>query len=182
MGRPRKTDRHDDFDAPENETTGREGPRDPIQDFENPMFADELQSPFHIPQSEWPDGHSMRWISIEVTGAPDSRNWSIKTAAKWTPVPRGKYPKIDARLPSIPMPGSRDGDGTESFIMFGGLCLCERDRKLSQREKVMQERATQEAGRTIESYVEGGNANFPRFNQSQPVQFERGVRQPQFKE
>lgn len=181
MGRPKKTDRHDDFDDTELDAAPRDGARDePLDDFENPMFADTPESPFHVPREEWPDGLAMRWISIEVTGAPDNRNWSIKTSAHWTPVIRGKYPKIDSRFPTTPMPGSTAMEG--GAIIFGGLCLCERDIRYNIRDKKAQEKATQDAGRTIEGYVEGGNANFPRFNQSKPVEFERGVRQAQFKE
>lgn len=180
MGRPSKTDRID-ADSDDNE---REQPRESTKrakkkDFENDMFSDEVVSPFNIPQEIWPDGMAIRWISIEVTGAPDNRNWSLKTAARWTPVARGKYPQIDARIPSVPMPGS-NGE-TSGNIIYGGLCLCERDIRLSHREKRLQEKATDDASRTIETYVEGGNQTVPRFNQSSPVQFERG-RAAAFKE
>ena len=177
MGRPRKTDRHDDFEPP-SEEADRDEDRD---QFENPMFSDSVESPFHVAREDWPPNTAMRWISIEVTGSPDNRNWSLKTAAHWVPVRRGKYPHIDKKLPHVPMPGIGSG-GDGELIVFGGLCLCERDIRYNQRDAKMQERATQEAGRTVETYVEGGNSNFPRFNQSQPVQFERGVRPAQFKE
>jgi len=181
MGRPPKTDRFDTDTTDEDE---REQPRESTRrakkkDFERDMFADEIASPFHIPREVWPDGMALRWISIEVTGAPDNRNWSVKTAARWTPVARGKYPNIDARIPSIPMPGFNNAAGGN--IIYGGLCLCERDIRLNHREKAAQEKATDDANRTIESYVEGGNPTVPRFNQSSPVQFERG-RPAAFKE
>ena len=179
MGRPRKTDRHEveKEDARDDSRDDREAPR---VDFENEMFQSDPQWAGHIPESEWPEGLAFRWISIEVTGAPDNKNWSLKTAAKWTPVMRGQYPKIDKRFPTVPMPGV--GDRSDGAIIFGGLCLCQRDKRLTIRDKKLQEKATQDAGRTVESYVEGGNANFPRFNQSTGVQYERGARPAQFKE
>lgn len=180
MGRPRRTDRHDDTDQHDDRAENMKDREPDREDFENEMFADAVESPFHVPREEWPEGMIFRWISIEVTGAPDNRNWSLKTSARWTPVMRGKYPKIDRRFPTVAMPGF--GERSDGAIIFGGLCLCERDIRLSIRDKKMQEKATQEAGRTVENYVEGGNSNFPRFNQSSNVQYERGVRQPQFKE
>ena len=172
MGRPRKTDRIDDIDT-EGRDHAADGSREPARDtFENDMFADVAQNPFHIPREEWPDGLAMRWISIEVTGAPDSRNWSLKTTAGWTPVQRGKYERIDRRYPYVAMPGS--GSTSDQNIIFGGLCLCQRDIRLTLRDAQRQARVTEEAGRTIESYVEGGNASVPRFNQSSPIQYERG--------
>lgn len=181
MGRPRKTDRHDEFDDVEDQTADRESEREQTSDtFEQPMFADEVSSPFHLPKDLWPDGMAMRWISVEVTGAPDNRNWSIKTAAHWTPVQRGKYPEIDKRFPTVPMPGG--GNVSEGLILFGGLCLCERDIRYNIRDRKLQEKATADAARTVESYVEAGTSNFPRFNQSSQVQYERGVRPVQFKE
>lgn len=174
MGRPRKTERVDEI---ETAASDRDEPR---SNFDNEMFIDEVTSPFHVPRDEWGNGNIMRWISVEVTGAPDNRNWSLKTAAHWVPVQRGKYPNIDKRFPATPMPGYEERMG--GSIIFGGLCLCERDIRYTERDKKMQEKATQEAGRTIETYVEGGNANFPRFNQSQAVQIERAGRPVQFKE
>lgn len=179
MGRPRRTDRYDDTAAADRDERDREPEKD---DFENEMFADDASSPLHIPVSLWPDGRALRWISIEVTGAPDNRNWSIKSAAHWSPVVRGKYPKIDAMIPHVAMPGVGD-TGASLNIIFGGLCLCERDIRYTMRDKKNQEKATQDAGRTIESYVEGGNSSIPRRDfGSSPVQYERGVRPAQFKE
>lgn len=180
MGRTKKTDRHDDF-AADLEREEREGAREETRDqFENEMFTDAPESPFHVPRSEWPDGIAMRWISIEVTGAPDNRNWSMKTAAHWTPVIRGKYPSIDARFPTTPMPGTMAPEG--GAITFGGLCLCERDIRYNKRDEKLQQKATQDQANTIDSYVEGGNSNFKRVNLTKPVEYERGVRLPQFKE
>ncbi len=180
MARNKKTERVEDFGLEDEDVSDHREParEDDNENFENAMFADAPESPFHVPREEWPDGLAMRWISIEVTGAPDNRNWSVKTSAHWTPVIRGKYPKIDARFPTTPMPGfSADVGGA---IIFGGLCLCERDIRYNIRDKKLQQKATQDQGKTIDTYVEGGNANFPRFNQSGPSQFERG--KAQFKE
>jgi hypothetical protein len=181
MGRPRRTDRHDDTNEFEDDAPlAREAARDSEREDDLPMFNDAVESPFHVPREDWPDGMAMRWISVEVTGAPDNRNWSLKTAAHWSPVPRGKYKYIDARFPNIPIPG---GGADTGMIMHGGLCLCERDIRYNIRDQRMQQKATEEAGRTIDAYVEGGNPNFPRrdFGTS-PVQYERGVRPAAFKE
>lgn len=178
MGRPRKTDRHDEFDTDDSTTVARESATEEAREaFEKPVFADSMESPLHIPRDEWPDNMALRWIRIEAGNAPDNANWSKMTRVGWTPVPRKMYEK---RFPVVPMPGV--GDNSDGFILFGGLCLCMRPLEMVLRDKANQERATAEAGRTIETYVEGGNANFPRFNQSQPVQFERGVRPAQFKD
>ncbi len=180
MGRPRNTARVDEIDtAPRDERDlDREEDRD---DFENQMFTENVESPFHVPNTEWGDGMIMRWISIEVTGSPDNKNWSLKTAAKWTPVPRGKYRKIDARFPTVPMPGM--GDNYAGLIVYGGLCLCERDIRLSLHDKKRQEKDTRDAARTVETYIEGGNPNFPRKDfGSSPVQYERARGPVQFKE
>lgn len=180
MARPRKTDRVDIDDGIDDRDSDRESKRtDPRKDFENEMFADEVTSPFHIPREEWPDGLALRWISVEVRGAPDNRNWSVKTAAHWVPVARGKYPRVDARIPYVPLPGS--DKVLSQNIIYGGLCLCERDIRYTRRDKRKQEKATEDAGRVIDTYVEGGNANVPRFNQSGPLQYERG-RPAEFKE
>lgn len=179
MGRNKRS-QADDFSEFEEEPPrgARERDKDNDREEDREFFETDPTWAGHVPQEEWPDGMEMRWISIQVTGADDNKNWSVKTAAKWTPVERGKYPKIDARFPHVAMPGS--GSGLSQSIIFGGLCLCERDRRYGLRDKRAQAKATEDAGRTIENYVEGGNANFPRFNQSQPAQFERG--KAQFKE
>lgn len=182
MGRPRKTERHDDFDGDDDfrEVPLREAIRDDDRELDNPMFNDAVESPLYIPKEDWPDGMALRWVSIEAGGAPDSRNWSMKSSAHWVPVARGKYPKLDDRFPSIAMPGQDHTTGGN--IVFGGLCLCQRDIRYNIRDRKKQEAATIDAGRTIDSYVEGGNSTIPRFNQSSPVQYERGVRPAQFKE
>lgn len=178
MPRPRKTDRVDIDVEDDSRDPSRDARPSNRKQFENEMFPDEVTSPFHISRDLWPDGKAIRWISIEVTGAPDNRNWSLKTASHWTPIQRGKYPQIDERIPSVPMPGVSGGASVN--IIYGGLCLCERDIRLTYRDKRAQEKATEDAQRTIESYVEGGSSAVPRFNQSSPVQFERG--RAQFKE
>lgn len=180
MGRPRKTDRHDDFDA-EDQTDDREAARDETSDtFEQPMFADSAESPLHIPREEWPEGLAFRWIRIEAGNAPDNTNWQKMTRIGWSPVARGKYKQLDRRFPHVELPGI--SNQSDAFIIFGGLCLCERDIRAVLADKKRQEQATREAGRTVETYVEGGNSNVPRFNHSSDVQYERGVRPVQFKE
>lgn len=166
----------DDFDY---EQAG-EPDRGEDREDEREMFTDAVESPLYIPREDWPKDMAVRWVSIEAGGAPDSRNWSVKTSAGWTPVLREHNPKIDARFPVIPMPGREESCG--GTIVYGGLCLCQRPMRDVLRDKKRQERATQDAGRTVETYVEGGNSNIPRFNQSSPVQYERGVRPAQFKE
>lgn len=178
MGRPRKTDRYDEDIEDVRADTDRDDREPQRADFDNEMFADKVESPLNIPESLWPDGMALRWIAITVDAAPHNVNWSAKTAAGWTPVERGKYPKIDARFPTVPMPGQTATVG--GAIVFGGLCLCMRDIRYNIRDRKKQQRDTIEAGKTIESYVEGGNSSVPRFNQSGPVQFERG--RAQFKE
>lgn len=177
MGRPRRTDRHDETDAEQPRSDARESSREPERDqYENPMFADAAESPLHIPESEWREGYAWRWIRVEAANMADNTNWAKMSRIGWSPVPRDL---VAARFPSTPMPGTT-ATSTEQVVIFGGLCLCERPSHLVERDKKRQEQATQDAGRTIESYVEGGNANFPRFNQSQPVQIEHG--RAQFKE
>lgn len=177
MGRKPRSERHDDFedtDAPDDRDGGRDETR---ETFEQPMFADATESPLHIPRADWPPAMALRWIRVEAGNAPDNANWSKMTRVGWSPVPRKMY---ENRFPVVPMPGV--GDTSDGFILFGGLCLCQRPIELVLRDKARQEKETQEAGRTIETYVEGGNSNFPRFNQSQPAQFERATRQAQFKD
>lgn len=185
MGRPKRTDRHDDSDDEAQQLSdhaGRESARDETNEtFEQPMFTDSAESPLYIPRDEWPEGLAFRWVRIEAGNAPDNTNWQKMTRVGWSPVARGKYKSLDRRFPVVPMPTGGDG-GNESFIIFGGLCLCERDIRLVIQDKKRQEKATQDAGRVVETYVEGGNSNFPRFNQSQAPQFERGVRPVQFKD
>lgn len=172
MARGRKTERVDDLDYSDEPSDRAAEREDPREVFENEMFTDAVASPLHIDPQDWPEGKAFRWISIEVTGAPDNRNWSVKTAAHWTPVQRGKYPHIDKKLPIVAMPGTAD-NGAGAAIIFGGLCLCERDIRLNLRDRKAQQKATQDQQRTIDTYVEGGNANFPRVNMSSDVQYER---------
>lgn len=177
MGRPRKTDRHDDFDPEQADASDSDRESD-RETFEQPMFADAAESPLYIPQDEWPEGMALRWVRIEAGNAPDNTNWAKMARIGWSPVPRKLFAK---RFPATPMPGVAAAESDE-VVIFGGLCLCQRPLHLVKRDKQRQEKATQEAGRTVETYVEGGNSNFPRFNQSSPVQFERGVRNVAFKE
>lgn len=176
MGRPRKTERHDE-PTDGADSYERESARDESREnFEQPMFADSAESPLHIPRDEWPQDMALRWIRIEAGNAPDNTNWAKMARIGWSPVPRSMFGK---RFPSTPMPGM-DATATDQVIVFGGLCLCQRPIHLVERDKKRQEQATAEAGRTIETYVEGGNSMVPRFNQSGPVQVERG--RAQFKE
>lgn len=176
MGRPRRTDRIEIEDDRDERDMDRDQDRQP---FEQTMFADASESPLYIPQDHWPEGHALRWIRIEAANAPDNANWSTKTRMGWTPVVRGKFPKLDERFPSVPMPGMEQSQN--QAIIFGGLCLCMRDMRLEKRDKLRQQKETQEAQKTIETYVEGGTSAVPRFNESGPVKFEHG-RPVQFKE
>lgn len=173
MGRPRKNERID-IDDPEDARDERDRDRERDRDaFEQGMAADANEAATYIPAEDWPEGKALRWVAIEVANAPFNTNWSQKTRAGWVPVLRGKYPRIDARYPSIPMPGMEHQQN--SAIIFGGLCLCERDMRLEVRDKKSQQKETRESLRTIETYLEGGSANFPRQDfGSTPVQYERG--------
>lgn len=178
MGRPRKNERIDDI---EDDRDDRDKDRDQDREmFEQQMFSDGKESALYIPREDWPEGFALRWIRVEAANAPDHTNWSAKTRMGWSPVLRGKYPRLDARFPSVPMPGMEAQQN--QAIIFGGLCLCLRDMRLEKRDKLLQQKETAEAQKTIETYVEGGSAAVPRFNQSGPVQYERAVAPVQFKE
>lgn len=169
MGRPRKTDRIDEL-AEIDTDSDRDADR---KAFESEMPNDSSEAVTHIPPEDWPPGKALRWVAIEVANQPFNTNWSAKTRAGWTPVMRGQFPRIDARYPSVPMPGMEDRQQNQAII-FGGLCLCMRDMRLEAREKAKQQRETEEAHKTIDTYVEGGTAVVPRFSKSGPVQMEHG--------
>lgn len=180
MGRNKRTERVEvDEEEDRDNRAARGSDREERDDFEQPMFADAAESPLFVPRDEWPEGHALRWIRVEAGNAPDNTNWAKMSRIGWTPVPRSMY---ESRFPATPMPGM-DQTATDQHIIFGGLCLCQRRLDLVERDRRAQERQTQEQGRTVESYVEGGNSNFPRrdFGSSAP-QYERGVRPAQFKE
>jgi hypothetical protein len=182
MGRPRKNERLDveSVDRRDERDTDRDEDRDA---FEQAMPADSGEAATYIPAEDWPEGKALRWVAIEVANQPFNTNWSQKTRAGWTPVLRGVYPRIDARYPSIPMPGMPETNQKNSAIIFGGLCLCMRDMRLEKRDKQSQQKETRESLRTIETYLEGGSANFPRADfGSTPVEYERGKQPVQFKE
>ncbi len=180
MGRPRRTDRHEGTESHVDERDNvRDDDRDDHEAFEQSTFADAAESPLHIPPEEWPEGMTLRWIRIEAGNAADNTNWAKMSRIGWSPVPRKMFAK---RFPSTPMPGA-DQSTTDQVIIFGGLCLCQRPRRLVERDRKRIEQDTADAGRTIETYVEGGNPNFPRKDfGSSNVQYERGVRPAQFKE
>jgi hypothetical protein len=183
MGRNRRDERielEDDRDdrAPLKREADREDDR---KAFDEPVFVDAIESPLHVPPELWPTGMRLRWVRIEAGGAADNTNWSKMTRIGWQPVKRGDNKGIDALFPQVAMPGQQ-GDGTGQAIVFGGLCLCMRDARLVARDKKRVEEETKSALRTVETYVEGGNSMFPRFNQSGPLQMETGRAPARFKE
>ena len=182
MGRNPKNERIELEDDRDDRTTARAKDREPDrQAFEEPVFVDSIESPLHIPPELWPEGYRLRWVRIEAGNAPDNTNWSKMTRIGWIPVKRGDSPGIDSRFPQVAMPG-QNGDGTGQAIVFGGLCLCMRDARLVERDKKRVELETKNAMRTVETYVEGGNSMFPRFNQSGPLQMETARAPVRFKE
>lgn len=171
---PRKsTRRTNDRDSRATETRESE---DRFAD-EHELMADQPESPLYVDPKDIPHGKTYRWVRIEAQGAADNKNWAQMTRAGWSPVPRSRH---EDRFPVTPMPGM--GDTSDGTIIFGGLCLCERDTRLVMRDKKRQEQETLAANESIQGYVEGGNAAIPRFNQSGPVQYDTGGRQAQFKD
>lgn len=142
---------------------------------ERELLNDDMESALHIPRNEWPAGKTYRWVRVEANGAADNKNWSQMTRVGWTPVPRSRHEK---RFPLIPMPGQ--GDNSDGAIVYGGLILCERDTRLVVRDKQRQEEKTRAAHESISTYVEAGTSQYPRFNETGPVQYQRA--QAAFKE
>lgn len=183
MGRNRKDERIelDEDDRDDRKPSARDASKeDDRKMFDEPVWADAVESPLHIPRNLWPVGQSLRWVRIEAGNAPDNTNWSKMTRIGWKPVLRGDNPGIDALFPQVAMPGV--GDTTGTAIVFGGLCLCMRDERLVARDRKRIEEETKSALRTVETYVEGGNSMFPRFNQSGPLQVENARAPARFKE
>lgn len=182
MGRPRKNERLDDFGDEtvevRNDRKARED-REMREEFEQEGIVDDIESPTHIPREEWPEGMALRWVAIEVANAVANANWSKRTASGWVPYLRGTCPKIDKRYPSIPMPGM---EANTTSIVFGGLCLCQRPMRLEKRDTARQQKETEQAMQTVESYVEGGTSAVPRFSQSGPLRVEVARGPVQFKE
>ena len=170
MGRKRLSDRDDARDNRASESRTVESRKADQRE----LLGDEMESPLYIPREEWPDGKTYRWVRIEAGNAADNKNWSQMTRVGWTPVDRTRH--LD-RFPLINMPGQ--GDITDGKILFGGLCLCERDTRLVERDRSRQQQETVAQNESINTYVEAGTGNFPRFNQSSSVQYDRA---PAFKE
>lgn len=143
---------------------------------EREALSDDIESPLYIPKSEWPEGKTLRWISVEVQGAFDKNNWTKRARAGWTPAPAEMFAH---RFPSVGLPGQPDAnDGT---INYGGLLLCMRDERLTERDKRRQEQDTIDANRSVETFVEQGSSMFPRFkSEDRGVRYERAS--AQFKE
>lgn len=152
-----RAERRDEYDPDDRGQRARQEDTDERVAFENSPFTDAAESPLYIPKDEWPEGKALRWIRVEANGAPDNTNWSKMTRVGWSPVPRKMY---DKRFPVVPMPGV--GDNSDGAIIFGGLCLCQRDIRLVKRDAERQQEETRLQGQSIETYVEGGNPNFPR--------------------
>lgn len=152
-----KTNRADDRDV-EDRGQRSNDKRDKRETFENDMFADAAESPLYIPPERWPDGMALRWVRLEAGNAPDGKNWTKMTHRGWRPVKRERY---DDLFPKIDMPGA--GDNSDGFVIYGGLCLCERPMAQVLKDKARQERETMLQGESIKQYMEGGqNPNFPR--------------------
>lgn len=166
MGRPRKHPRPDD-EKPDNRVAETRAAESRKID-EREILSDDNESPLYIPRSRWPDGMVLRWVRTESAGAADNKNWAQMTRVGWSPVPREMFADL---FPLVEMPGQ--GDISGGAIIFGGLCLCQRRADLVQRDRKRQEQETIAQNNSINTFVEQGTANFPRFNQSGPVQYER---------
>lgn len=183
MGRRPRNERIelDDDDRDDRPTrAARQDREDDRQAFEEPVFVDALESPLYVPPSLVPDGFKFRWIRIEAGNAHDNVNWSKMTRIGWKPVMRDNHPELNALFPSLAIPGAADVSGG-AFIM-GGLCLCMRDERLVERDRKRVEKETKDAMRTVETYVEGGNSMFPRFNQSGPLEVQNARSPARFKD
>lgn len=176
MGRPRKVRTADEIDPRDSSSRSAETREAQGRDSdERELLTDDMESALYVPRSEWPDGKTYRWVRIESNGAADNKNWSQMTRVGWSPVPRARHEK---RFPMVPMPGQ--GDISEGSIIYGGLILCERDTRLVKRDREKQQAETRAQNDSIQTYVEQGTSQFPRFNQSGAVEYQRA--QAAFKE
>lgn len=184
MGRRPRTERieldDDDRDDRQERATRRANREEEHEMFEEPVFADAMESPLYVPQNLIPDGFHARWVRIEANSAADNVNWSKMTRKGWKPMMRADHPELDRLFPSLAIPGGADTSGG-AFIM-GGLCLCLREARLETMDRKRVEKETKDALRTVENYVEGGNSMFPRFNQSGPLEVQNARTAARFKD
>lgn len=183
MGRKPRNERIelDEDDRDDREPRAARRDREPERKaFEEPVFADSVDSILHIPEHLVPEGMRFRWVRVEAGNAPDNLNWSKMARKGWKPVMRENFPELDEMFPGAAIPGAADASG--GAIIMGGLCLCMRDARLVERDRKKQEQETRDALRTVETYVEGGNSMFPRFNQSGPLEVQNARTPARFKD
>ena len=167
-GRPRKDEGVEKFSRSSNTRSAQARTANQRQ-----ALQDHMKSATYVPPEMVPEGKKYRWISTATTGATDDRNWANRMREGWRPVPRARHPEY---FPTLPMPGV--GDRSDGAIMYGSLCLCERDEEAVLGSRADVQKSTLEQMEVMKSYVEGGDAMTPRFNESSDAQFVRARENP----
>jgi hypothetical protein len=86
----------------------------------------------HVPSDEIPPNMCYRWVAEFVRGAMDEGNVRNKTASGWRAVPASRHPSIAS---GSLFPGARPTVDDATIIRFNGLVLCEKEKRLVERER-----------------------------------------------
>jgi hypothetical protein len=92
---------------------------------------------------------TLRWVAFEVEGAVNNMNWSKRIRDGWVPCKRADYGDL---FPSLPIPGHSAAN--DESIIFGGLCLCQRQTRDVIRDRKYIESETAAQMSSFKDYVE----------------------------
>lgn len=99
----------------------------PIEEYEEY----EEESHLRIPQSEWPDGFALQWVTISVWNQPQPQNRSRFERQGWVSVHQDDF---DGKFRGRFMPASYEGE-----ITYDGLVLMARSRAWSEKARKLDE-------------------------------------------
>ncbi len=142
---------------------------------QRPAAAVGYRSKLYVDPAKIPPDKKYSWIAVSVLGNDNADHAQAKLQMGWTPVPPSRHPE----LVGVAFEGF--GKPKTNLIERGGLVLCEMNKRDWEAIQAAKREESMAALDTTRSYVQGGDADTPRIDNSSDVQFER-VRAQSFKQ
>lgn len=95
-------------------------------------------SPLYVcEEHEIPPDMEYAWVRMSVRGYEDRANVQKRTRAGWTPVPANRHAAYSR---GSLFPGMKANEGEETIIQYDGLVLCEKPKRILERERAARHR------------------------------------------
>jgi hypothetical protein len=106
------------------------------------VINDAATSPLYVCEPhEIPPDVEYAWVRMTVRGYEDRANVQKRTRAGWTPVPASRHAAYSR---GSLFPGMKSNEAEETIIQYDGLVLCEKSKRILQKERSARHRENME--------------------------------------